>query len=62
MKVERSYYKNKKHFYNIRRFKAIEDILKKHQGYMNRGNNIARKILNFLHSNQMEESCFTEVA
>lgn len=45
-----------------RSFNSVEDMHKKHQRYMNCGNNIARKVLNFLNPNKMEENYFAEAA
>lgn len=61
-KVERSHRIDQEKFYGRRTFKSAEDLIKKHQRYMNRGNNIARKILKFLNPNQMVENYFTEAA
>lgn len=61
-KVERSHREDQERFYNKRSFKSVEDMLKKHQRYINRENNIARKILGFLNPNQVVEDYFTEVA
>ena len=61
-KVERSHRIDQERFYGRRTFKSVEDLIKKHQRYMNRGNNIARKILNFLNPNQMVENYFAEAA
>ena len=61
-KVERSHREDQERFYSKRSFKSVKDMIKKHQRYMNRGNNIARKVLNFLNPNQMVENYFTEAA
>ena len=62
MKNSIKYRIDQERFYGRRTFKSVKDLIKKHQRYMNRGNNIARKILNFLNPNQMVENYFTEAA
>ncbi|MDN6162220.1 MAG: DDE-type integrase/transposase/recombinase, partial [Atopostipes sp.] len=61
-KVERSHREDQERFYSKRSFKSVEDMMKKHQRHMSRGNNIARKVLNFLNPNQVIENYFTEAA
>lgn len=61
-KVERSHREDQERFYDKRSFKSVVDMHKQHQRYMNRGNNIARKILSFLNPNQVVENYFAEVA
>ena len=61
-KVERSHREDQERFYDKRSFKSVEEMHKQHKRYMTRGNNIARKILNFLNPNQVVENYFAEVA
>lgn len=61
-KVERSHREDQARFYDKREFESVEDMLKQHQRYMTRHNNIARKVLNFLNPNQVVEQYFLEVA
>lgn len=51
-KVERSHREDSLRFYN-KIFKSLEEMKRKHQRYINRGNNIARKILGFKSANQV---------
>ncbi|MGO4936492.1 integrase core domain-containing protein [Fundicoccus sp. Sow4_H7] len=49
--VERSHRKNGKRFYQ-RNFHSKEELLAAHQRYVNRGNNVHRKCLNFMSPNE----------
>lgn len=60
MKVERSHREDQERFYSKRSLNSVKDMLKKYQRYMNRDNNVNRKILNFLNLNQVVEEYFTE--
>lgn len=51
-KVERSHREDSEKFY-IQTFRSLEELMKKHQRYINRGNNIARKVLGFKSPNQV---------
>lgn len=61
-KVERSHRDDQERFYDKRSFESVEDMHKQHQRYINRGNNIARKVLNFLSPNQVVENYFSAAA
>lgn len=61
-KVERSHREDQRRFYDKREFKSVEDMIKQHRRYMNRENNIARKVLGFLNPNQVVEQYFNEAA
>jgi len=60
--VERSHRIDNELFYNKRRFKSYEEMLKAFNRYSNRYNNIARKVLNFKTPNEMVEEYFSENA
>lgn len=59
-KVERSHREDQIRFYDKRAFESVEDLLKQHQRYMSRHNNIARKVLGFLSPNQMVEKYYED--
>lgn len=61
-KVERSHREDQRRFYDKREFKSVEDMIKQHRRYMNRENNIARKVLGFLNPNQVVEQYFNKAA
>lgn len=51
-KVERSHREDGTKFYN-KVFKSLEELKRKHQRYVRRGNNVARKILGFKSANEI---------
>ena len=53
-KVERSHRVDGERFYN-KVFKSLDDLINKHKRYIERGNNVARKILGFKSANQVNE-------
>lgn len=60
--VERSHRTDNEKFYEKRRFKSIEDLRKAHRRYINRGNNIHRKILNFKSPNEVVKAYLSNQA
>lgn len=60
--VERSHRIDNATFYNKRRFKNVEEMLKSFHRYRRRYNNIARKILNFNTPNEIVEQYFSKNA
>lgn len=58
-KVERSHREDGERFYS-QVFKTEEEMIKKHIRYINRGNNIARKVLGFKTPNQIAEEYKTK--
>ncbi|MGY3724220.1 Integrase core domain-containing protein [Granulicatella balaenopterae] len=54
VKVERSHRVDGERFYN-KAFKSLDDLINKHKRYIERGNNVARKILGFKSANQVNE-------
>ena len=55
--VERSHREDSKRFYQ-RTFHSEEELIAAHQRYVNRGNNIHRKQLNFMSPNEVVEAYF----
>lgn len=60
--VERSHRIDNELFYNKRRFKSYEQMLKSFKRYGSRYNNIARKVLNFKTPNEMVKEYFSKNA
>jgi IS30 family transposase len=60
--VERSHRIDNELFYSKRRFSSYEQMQKAFKRYINRYNNIARKILGFKTPNEMVEHYFSENA
>lgn len=57
-KVERSHRLDDERFYSRRVFHSVEEFIKAHQRYIRRGNNVHRKVLNFLSPNEVVERYF----
>lgn len=55
-KVERSHRIDGQMFYQRRRFNSYEEMIKSHQRYMSRYNNIAKKVLGFKSPNEIIET------
>ena len=55
--VERSHREDSKRFYQ-RKFHSEEELIAAHQRYVNRGNNVHRKQLNFMSPNEVVEAYF----
>lgn len=60
--VERSHREDGERFYNRREFKSIESLKKAHRRYVNRGNNIHRKVLKFKSPNEIVSNYFSKEA
>ena len=60
--VERSHREDGERFYNRREFSNIEALKKAHRRYINRGNNIHRKVLEFKSPNEIVEEYFSNKA
>lgn len=56
--VERSHRQDSEQFYNRRRFKSLEELQKAHRRYINRGNNVHRKVLDFKSPNEKVQTYF----
>lgn len=56
--VERSHRIDNELFYNRRRFKSYNEMLKSFKRYSNRYNNIARKVLDFKTPNEIVEEYY----
>ncbi|MGF3077146.1 DDE-type integrase/transposase/recombinase [Facklamia sp. P12955] len=56
--VERSHREDGERFYNRREFKSVQELKKAHRRYVNRGNNIHRKVLNFKSPNEVVREYF----
>lgn len=58
-KVERSHREDTERFY-MREFKSLEALIKAHTRYVNRGNNIHRKVLGFKSPNEVVAAYFSK--
>lgn len=61
-KVERSHREDGEKFYSGHTFSSLEELRKKHQRYVRRQNNAARKVLNFKSPNEVIQEYFTNPA
>lgn len=61
-KVERSHREDTERFYNKHIFKSYDDMIRKHKRYMNRYNNIAKKVLGFKTPNQVVSDYYQQVS
>ena len=60
--VERSHREDEEKFYQKRRFKSEEEMIKANKRYQNLGNNTYRKVLGFKSPNKVIEEYFEQVA
>lgn len=58
--VERSHREDTERFYRHREFNRIDELIKAHKRYVNRGNNIHRKVLNFKSPNTVIKDYFSK--